>query len=129
MPTASGNPAYEILCTISIIIIPFTTTFQSCLFCSTNMHAKATLRQYSLSRDIGNVDKRIVETGKDMCHSKHIFPIFNLGSKSDLLFLFLNLSLSGCHPKMEATETTTESIECPDDVNIGELFGIMTFPK
>lgn len=53
--------------------------------------------QYSLAREIGHMDKSVVERSKDVADAEHIFSFSNLRSQADDLFFLLLLALTRCH--------------------------------
>jgi hypothetical protein len=62
-----------------------------------NVHTTSDTSNGFLSRQISNVYKSVIETGKYyVCYSKDIFSLLYLWSWYNLLFL-LSPPLSGCH--------------------------------
>lgn len=56
-----------------------------------------------LARQISNMDKRVVEAGIDVRHTKHILAFLCLWAEYNL-FLLNGLSLSGCHLKSKTKQ-------------------------
>ena len=64
------------------------------------------MSRYSLSREICNVYKGVVETGEDMCNSEHILSLHNPGSEWYLLLWLLCFPFTRCHLKYKFSSLT-----------------------
>ena len=64
-----------------------------------------TLKKHLLSRQVSDVDKGVVEGGKDVTNSKDILSLGHLGTKADHLLFLLLLAFAGSHCLVDKDRT------------------------